>query len=229
MVLFTIYYFLFYHQGVEIGELIAKYMKYQEVGTVREPQPVSSDYQTNAITNLWPSQQAPPGPSDPSMPAGQANGIEGRYRTPSSTDSQSSGAGGSSIMPASPSHTPPAGAVRVMSLPPLQVNVDQPVEYNNNYGPPKGMTDPISSRQLNGDGPGYGTRPNSMPIVESPRSSQLPLENGYPPAPMRQPMPKGGILRNRMSSSSDVVRNPMSQPQPADNILKRGNVRGARK
>eukprot|EP00057_Strongylocentrotus_purpuratus_P022213 XP_011676687.1 PREDICTED: unconventional myosin-XV isoform X1 [Strongylocentrotus purpuratus] len=216
------------NQGVEIGELIAKYMKYQEVGTVREPQPVSSDYQTNAITNLWPSQQqAPPGPSDPSMPAGQANGIEGRYRTPSSTDSQSSGAGGSSIMPASPSHTPPAGAVRVMSLPPLQVNVDQPpVEYNNNYGPPKGMTDPISPRQLNGDGPGYGTRPNSIPI--SPQSSQPPLENGYPPAPTRQPVPKGGILRNRMSSS-DVVRNPMSQPQPADNILKRGNVRGARK
>ncbi|XP_041473142.1 unconventional myosin-XV-like isoform X3 [Lytechinus variegatus] len=205
------------NQGVEIGELISKYIKSQEVGTVREPQPISSDYQTNAITNLWPSG---PGANDPST--GQTNGIDGRYRTPSSTDSA-----GSSI-PASPSHAPPPGAVRVMSLPPLQVSVDQPLENNNNYQPQKGANNP-SPGQVNGDLGGYNSRPNSLPIVASPSSSQPPVTNGYPGSPTtRQPVPREGILKNSMSPTG-VVRNPISQPQASDNILKRGNVRGMRK
>ncbi|XP_072167787.1 uncharacterized protein [Diadema setosum] len=72
------------NQGLEIGELISKYSKAQESGTRREPQPVPSNYESDALTKLWPT----PGPrqEDTSAVASQPeHGMEGHYQQPSTS------------------------------------------------------------------------------------------------------------------------------------------------
>ncbi|XP_072168442.1 unconventional myosin-XV-like [Diadema setosum] len=216
------------NQGLEIGELISKYSKAQESGTRREPQPVPSNYESDALTKLWPT----PGPRQEETAATQPeNGMEGHYQQPStSSPNNMMIPAASTSTPVSPNKTdpniahveltraehqphstptrlgnPPAGGVRVMALPPLEVKVDDQPEYNNN-GP-----DNSGKRLSSGSAAGGGQ------------------VNGYPPSPRSKERSLSAESQVQKATTTPTRSSVKRTPQASDNILKRGILRGKRK